>query len=94
LRQPSGLTTNTTYLYQVREVDGSNNVGPPSNLDLATTILFTDDPVVARSTVIKAVHLTELRTAVNAVRAAAGLSPATFTDTIVSGVNYQGCLRY
>jgi hypothetical protein len=37
-------------------------------------------------TVIKAVHLTELRTAVNAVRTAAGLSPATFTDATPGGI--------
>ncbi|HYS52219.1 MAG TPA: hypothetical protein VER58_00475 [Thermoanaerobaculia bacterium] len=49
-------------------------------------MVFTDDPVVAASTIIKAVHLTELRTAVNAVRAAAGLSAATFTDTLTADV--------
>jgi hypothetical protein len=32
------------------------------------------------------VQITELRTAVNAVRAAAGMSPATFTDTLMPGV--------
>jgi hypothetical protein len=79
------LTANTTYVYFVRATDGSNT-GPPSIRDLATTILFTDDPIVAGSTIIQAVHLTELRTAVNAVRAAAGLSAATFTDTLTAGV--------
>ncbi|HXH39019.1 MAG TPA: hypothetical protein VNN08_10355, partial [Thermoanaerobaculia bacterium] len=74
------LTANTTYLYRVRATDNTA-VGLTSNLDLATTILFTDDPIVAGSTTMKAAHVTELRTAVNAVRAAAGLSAATFTDT-------------
>jgi len=32
------------------------------------------------------VHFTELRTAVNAVRTAAGLAQATFTDTLTAGV--------
>jgi uncharacterized repeat protein (TIGR01451 family) len=73
------LTPNTTYLYRVRAVDTSA-VGPPSNVDIATTIFFTDDPIVPGSTTIKAVHVTELRTAVNAVRAAAGLPPSTFSD--------------
>ena len=63
----SSLTPNTTYLYQVRAADAST-LGSPSSVDLATTILFTDDPVSVGSTVIKAVHVTELRTAVNAVR--------------------------
>jgi hypothetical protein len=82
----SGLSPNTTYLYKVRGVDSANNVGPLSNADIATTVMFTDDPVVAGSTTIQAVHLAELRTAVNAVRAAAGMSPTTFTDSITPGV--------
>jgi uncharacterized repeat protein (TIGR01451 family) len=82
----TGRTANTTYLYQVQAVNGSSTVGPASNTDLATTILFTDDPVIAGSTRIKAVHLNELRTAVNAVRAAAGMSAFTFTDTLTAGV--------
>lgn len=81
-----GLTGNTTYLYQAKAVDGSSTVGPASNTDLATTIIYIDDPIVAGSTVIKAAHLTELRAGVNAVRSAAGLSPATFTDALTAGV--------
>jgi uncharacterized repeat protein (TIGR01451 family) len=75
----TSLTPNTTYVYRVRAVDATT-VGAMSNIDLATTMLFIDDPLVAASTPIKAVHITELRTAVNAVRAAAGLPAATFTD--------------
>src|SRR5205807_778182 len=45
-----------------------------------TAFSFTDDPLVAGTTVVKAVHLTELRTAVNQARAHAGLSAATWTD--------------
>ena len=80
------VAANTTYLYRVHAVDGSSNVGPPSNVDLATTILFTDDPIVAGATVVKAIHLTQLRAAVNAVRTAAGMGNATFTNTIAPGV--------
>ena len=40
---------------------------------MATT-LFTDDPLVAGTTVIKAAHIVELRMAVDAVRRAAGLT--------------------
>jgi hypothetical protein len=39
-----------------------------------------------RSTVIKAVHLAELRTAVNAVRSLDGLGAASFTDPAAHGV--------
>lgn len=78
-------STNTAYLYRVLAV-GSGGTSGASNVDLATTVIFTDDPLIAGSTVIKAVHLAELRTAVNAVRALAGLSAATFTDAATRGV--------
>jgi hypothetical protein len=71
-----------TYVYRVRATNGETY----SNRDHATTINFTDDPLVARQTVIRAIHLTQLRTAVNAVREAAGLAPATFTDPSPAGV--------
>jgi hypothetical protein len=82
----SGLTAGTTYVYQVRAVDGSGTRSPFSNNDIATLITFTDDPVIAGVTRIKAQHLAELRQAVNAVRAAAGLSARTWTDPAASGV--------
>jgi uncharacterized repeat protein (TIGR01451 family) len=82
----STAVANTTYLYAVAAIDASSLVSPPSNTDIATTIIFTDDPAVAQSTAIKAVHLTELRTAVNALAAAAGMEPFTFTDSSLSGV--------
>jgi hypothetical protein len=76
---------NTSYLYRVRAV---NSVGASTDSagDIATTVIFTDDPLVPGSTVIKAEHLTQLRTAVNAVRALAGLTAATFTDPTPNGV--------
>jgi uncharacterized repeat protein (TIGR01451 family) len=80
------VTPGTTYLYKVIAVDSGNAMSGFSNVDLATAMTFTDDPLVAGSTVIKAAHINELRTAVNAVRAAAGLSAATFTDSITAGV--------
>jgi fibronectin type 3 domain-containing protein len=85
----SGLAASTTYLYQVRAVSAGSTVGPPSNIDLATTILFTDDPLIAGTTVIKAVHLIELRTAVDAVRGAAALSAATYSHAVASGVRFK-----
>jgi uncharacterized repeat protein (TIGR01451 family) len=70
---------NTTYLYRVRAIaDGT--VGGFSNIDLATTVMFTDDPLVAGVTTAKVVHITELRTAVNALRATAGLPAMAFTN--------------
>jgi len=46
----------------------------------AQTFSFTDDPLVIRSTAVKAVHVQELRTAVNTLRARQGLTAAVFTD--------------
>jgi Putative Ig domain len=68
------------YLYKVRATGGAF-----SGVDLATTVLFSDDPVVVHVTKIKAAHLTELRRAVNAVRALAGLPAAAFTDATLPG---------
>ena len=57
-------------------------------LAFPTTILFTDGGTLT-GVVVKAVHLTELRIAVNAMRAAAGLSAFTFTgsSTVISRVH-------
>ncbi len=74
----TALTANRAYLYEVRTVSGTAS-SLDSPLDIATTVMFTDDALVA-GTGIKVVHLTELRTAVNALRASAGLAPLTFTD--------------
>lgn len=76
----NGLSGGFTYLYRVFARNSSGGISPASNIDHATTILFTDDPLVPGSTVIKAIHLTQLRQAVNAVRMAAGFGAATFTD--------------
>ncbi|HYK02113.1 MAG TPA: hypothetical protein VE974_10175 [Thermoanaerobaculia bacterium] len=76
----------TAYVYTVRALDASSRRSPFSAPDAATTVLFTDDPLVATSTRVKVVHLTQLRQAVNAMRAAAGLSAATFIDpTLTAG---------
>lgn len=74
----TGRTANTAYLYRVRALNASST-SALSALDYATTTIFTDDPLVAGVTTIKLVHLTEIRTAVNALRAAAGLSARTWT---------------
>lgn len=77
-------SANTAYLYRVRAVNAGGSSGD-SAADLATTVIFTDDPLSA-GVLVKATHLAELRTAVNAVRAQAGLSAATFTDATAAGL--------
>jgi len=84
----TGLSSTTTYIYRVRAVDAGGNYSDFSNIDIATTIVFTDEPLVA-TMIVKAVHITELRSAVNAVRAAAGLSAATWTDSSLTNVEIK-----
>jgi glycosyl hydrolase family 44 len=75
----SGLAADTTYLYKVKSVSGAA-VSPLSALDPATTTIFADDPLSA-GVVAQTLHITQLRTAVNAMRAAAGLGAQTFNDS-------------
>ena len=73
----------TAHVYRVRAL-ASGSTSPFSNANLATAILFTDDALVSQSTRIKRAHLVELRNAVNAVRATAGMAAATFTDPVIT----------
>ncbi|HYH08552.1 MAG TPA: hypothetical protein VEK11_15965 [Thermoanaerobaculia bacterium] len=75
----SSVTANTTYLYRVRAVSASAVQSPLSNVDAATTIVFSEDSR------IRALHFTQLRTAVNAMRASAGLAPLASDPTIATG---------
>lgn len=71
---PSGLTTNNTTYWQVRAINGGGTTyanGSATAYWSFTTqpaAPFTDDPLTS-GTVIKLVHITELRTRINAVRA-------------------------
>lgn len=52
-------------------------------------IAFTDEPLTPQVTPVKAVHITELRTAVNNARATAGLTAVTFSDAPASAVTIK-----
>jgi hypothetical protein len=80
----SDVSAGTTYLYMVRARAGAE-ASAFSNIDAATPVAFTDDPLVARTTRVKAVHLTELRAAVDAMRAAAGMAPLPADPTVATG---------
>ena len=75
----------SAFLYRVRAVGSSGNFSPSSNIDLATAIAFEDDPLISytenpgSATPIKAIHLNQLRQAVNAVRTLAAKAAATWT---------------
>jgi hypothetical protein len=49
-------------------------------------VVFTDDPLVARTTTVRAIHIVELRAYVNLMRSLAGLGPFTFSDGNLQGV--------
>ena len=80
-------SANTAYLYRVRAVNAGGSSGD-SAFDLATTVMFTDDPL-ATGVLVKAVHLGQLRTAVSAIRAQAGVSTVTYTDAAAAGVTVK-----
>ena len=77
-------SANMSYLYQVKAAYTAGGYSDYSNKDLATTVIFTDDPLAGANdpqhrpaTTIKATHLTELRRAVSAVHVLAGLGAVT-----------------
>lgn len=98
LAQPNHTDTSaasgTAHLYRVRAQYASGAVSDYSNSDLATTVAFSDDPLIGASnsggspaSTIRAVHLTEARQAVDAVRALAGLGGATWKSDPAPQVN-------
>lgn len=78
---------NTAYLYRVKSTK-ANTPSAPSGFDLATTVIFTPDPI-AFHTEVAAQPIMQLRTAVNAVRAlwSTAAGPFTFTDPVLTNVD-------
>jgi hypothetical protein len=75
---------NRAYFYAVKAHNAFGDSGF-SGPDIATTVIYTD-PDLTASMVIRAVHLTELRTAADELRGLAGGVAFTYTDpTIVAG---------
>jgi hypothetical protein len=87
---PTSLTASTdtissspaAYLYRVVASNGAGSA--PSFYDIATNVIFVDDPLVATTTIVKAVHVTDLHAAVNAVQTLAGLANSAYTDDPIS----------
>ena len=76
----TGLSAGTSYLYRIR---ARNVVGVTAwTADAGTTPPLTDPALTG--TKIKAVHISELRQLIAALRAMAGLAPATWTDTALA----------
>jgi hypothetical protein len=85
----NAVVSGGAYVYKVRALDASSRPSPFSAPDPAIAMLFTDDPLVASVTNLKAAHFTELRQAVNALRATAGIGNATFSDPSLTGLNVK-----
>jgi hypothetical protein len=82
------VTNDKAYLYRVRAVHtAATSIN--STPDLAATVSFTNDPLTA-GTVVQAMHLSQLRTAVNAVRSLAGQPAAVVTDLAAAGTTIKG----
>lgn len=78
-------TAGTVYLYRVRGIDSGSYPGSYSSSDFAAAFDFTDPTLFAQATLVRAAHITELRTAVNALRSLVGLGGAAFTDPDPTG---------
>lgn len=83
------VALDSAYLYRVRALFAGGGDSGYSNRDLATTVAFTDAQL--HGAVIKAVHLRELRRAVNAVRALVPLGAASWSyeDPVSSPANQR-----
>jgi hypothetical protein len=81
----TNVVAHATYVYRVRAVSSEGGASAFSNFDPATTS-FTDDPLVMSSTLVKVVHVTELRSAVNSLRLVAGLQPLAADPTLAAGM--------
>jgi hypothetical protein len=77
-------SVNQGYFYQVQALNASGG-SALSGADTAITMIYTD-PNLAAGTPIKAVHLAELRTAANLMRALTGsVIVPTYTDPSIAG---------
>ncbi|HLZ10892.1 MAG TPA: fibronectin type III domain-containing protein, partial [Chloroflexota bacterium] len=81
----TSVTANNAYLYKVRAVNSAGS-SADSPLDLATTVTFTDDRLIEGVSIIKAAHLSQLRTAVDAVRTLANQGAGVYTDVAAPGL--------
>ena len=86
LAADSAVAASTAYLYRVRAIGpgGSSDYSSP---DLATTVIFSEDPLLPGQTSVRAAHMAEMREAVTAVMTTAGLPPPSWADpSITAGV--------
>jgi hypothetical protein len=86
----TGLTNGTQYFFKVAAINAAGTGVFSTTSSGVTPGSFTDTPLVAGVTPIKGVHITELRSRINALRALhPPLGPYPFTDTITSATNIK-----
>jgi Putative Ig domain len=78
-------SADTAYLYKVRGIAANGTAGALSAPELAVAVVYTDQPIAAGVTKLKAAHIEELRRAVNAVRILSGLGPTSFSGGTLTG---------
>jgi hypothetical protein len=85
--QTVSLSAGTPYYWQVRALKGSAVTYADSGTwwSFTTGFGFTDDPLVAGVTVIRAVHSIELRTRIDALRSRFGLPAYLWTHSMLTG---------
>ncbi len=72
----------SAILYKVRALSPALVPSAFSATDVTTTHIYTDPAIAAGVHTVKRAHMTELRTAADAVRLLAGLAPASWTDAV------------
>lgn len=81
-----GASANGVHIYRVQAVAEDGRRSAFSNREVATTVTFTNDPIVVGSTPVRAVHWNEVRAGIALMRTAAGLSPALYSRTLTAGM--------
>ncbi|MEO6488247.1 MAG: S8 family serine peptidase, partial [Thermoanaerobaculia bacterium] len=74
----SGASTGAVHLYKVRAKASSGTYSGFSDVDAAVTFTFADDPLIVGTTAVRALHIAQLREAVDLMRVAVGLPPRHF----------------
>ncbi len=83
----SGLACNTLYHFRATATNpGGAAAGSDQTFTTAACAGFTDDPLITHFTLIKAVHLTEIRSRVDVLRVHFGLTPFGWTDLNLGGI--------
>ena len=86
------VTSVTTHLYYVVAAMTNGATSPNSSIDPATTVMFEDPSLQSNVTPIRAVHIEQLRKAINAFRISAGKT--TIDTTAPSGAISASHITY